>query len=184
MKYDLCGYHCIDGRWKAAGDETFDALNPATGETLSPHFAEATIDEVNAAVLAARHALLAVRDRDPLWPAELLDAIASQIEGLGDELLDRGEAETALPRPRLTGERARTCGQLRMFAQIAREGSWVEAVIDRGDRNRQPLPKPDLRRMLVPRGPVAVFGASNFPFAYGACGGDTASALAGGNSVV
>jgi 2,5-dioxopentanoate dehydrogenase len=89
-----------------------------------------------------------------------------------------------LPRARLTGERARTCAQLRMFAQIVREGSWVEAVIDRGDPSRQPLPKPDLRRMLVPRGPVAVFGASNFPFAYGACGGDTASALAGGNPVV
>jgi NADP-dependent aldehyde dehydrogenase len=71
-----------------------------------------------------------------------------------------------------------------MFAQIVREGSWVEAVIDRGDPNRQPLPKPDLRRMLVPRGPVAVFGASNFPFAFGACGGDTASAVAGGNPVV
>ena len=79
-------------------------------------------------------AFLAVRERDPLWPAELLDAIASQIEALGDELLERGEAETALPRARLTGERARTCAQLRMFAQIVREGSWVEAVIDRAIR--------------------------------------------------
>jgi NADP-dependent aldehyde dehydrogenase len=96
----------------------------------------------------------------------------------------RGEAETALPSARLTGERARTCGQLRMFAEIVREGSWVEAVIDTGDPKRQPLPKPDLRRMFRPRGPVAVFGASNFPFAFGTCGGDTASALAGGNPVV
>lgn len=184
MKCELSGRHWIDGRWKAAGDEAFDAVNPATGQTLTPHFAEATINEVDAAVSAARGAFLTVRDRDLLWPADLLEEIASQIEALGDELLERGEAETALPRARLTGERARTCAQLRMFAQIVREGSWVEAVIDRGDPNRQPLPKPDLRRMLVPRGPVAVFGASNFPFAFGTCGGDTASALAGGNPVV
>ena len=184
MKYELCGRHWIDGRWKATGDETFGAVNPATGETLAPQFAEATNNEVDAAVSAAHQSLIAVRERDPRWPAELLDAIASQIEGLGDELLERGESETALPRARLTGERARTCSQLRMFAQIVREGSWVEAVIDRADPSRQPLPKPDLRRMLVPRGPVAVFGASNFPFAFGACGGDTASALASGNPVV
>jgi alpha-ketoglutaric semialdehyde dehydrogenase len=184
MKHELCGQHRIDGQWTAAGNETFGALNPATGEALAPHFAEATANEVDAAAAAARGAFSIVRELSPLWPAELLDGIASQIEGLGDELLERGEVETALPRPRLTGERARTCGQLRMFAQIVREGSWVEAVIDRGDPNRQPLPKPDLRRMLVPRGPVAVFGASNFPFAFGACGGDTASALASGNPVV
>src|SRR3954468_6341305 len=184
MIYELCGRHWINGRWRASGEETFNALNPATGETLEPPFAEASIDEVDAAVSGARRAFLGVRDRDPRWPAELLDAIASQIEGLGDELLERGEAETALPRARLTGERARTCAQLRMFAAIVREGSWVEAVIDEPDPNRQPLPKPDLRRMFVPRGPVAVFGASNFPFAFGACGGDTASALAAGNPVV
>ncbi|HEX5472118.1 MAG TPA: aldehyde dehydrogenase (NADP(+)), partial [Lacipirellulaceae bacterium] len=123
-------------------------------------------------------------DGDPRWSADLLEAIASQIEALGDELLERGELETALPRPRLIGERARTCGQLRMFAKIVRDGSWVEAVIDRADPNRQPLPKPDLRRMFVPRGPAVVFGASNFPFAFGTCGGDTASAIAGGNPVV
>src|SRR6478752_4006119 len=98
MKYELCGRHWIDGRWKAAGDATFDAVNPANGESLMPHFAEATVNDVDAAVSAARHALLAVRERDPLWPAELLDAIAAQIEGFGDDLLERGEAETALPR--------------------------------------------------------------------------------------
>src|SRR5262249_3950238 len=133
---------------------------------------------------AARRAFETTRDHDPLWPAKLLDAIAAQIDALGDGLLERGELETALPRARLTGERARTCGQLRMFAQIVRDGSWVDAVIDRADPNRQPLPKPDLRRMLISRGPVAVFGASNFPFAFGTCGGDTASALAGGNPVI
>src|SRR5215211_1482113 len=162
MKYQLCGQHWISGRWIASSAETYNALNPATGETLEPPIAEATIEEVDAAASGARQAFLAVQDRDPRWPAELLDGIASQIEGLGDQLLERGEAETALPRVRLTGERARTCAQLRMFAEIVREGSWVEAVIDQADPNRQPLPKPDLRRILIPRGPVAVFGASNF----------------------
>ncbi len=184
MKYELCGRHWIGGSWTAPGRETFDAVNPANGEALTPHFAEAAIGEVDAALLAARDAFLAVRERDPRWPADLLEAIASQVEGLGDDLLERGELESALPRARMTGERARTCAQLRMFAQIVREGSWVEAVIDLADPSRQPLPKPDLRRMLVPRGPVAVFGASNFPFAFGACGGDTASAIAAGNPVI
>src|SRR5439155_17617237 len=106
------------------------------------------------------------------------EAIAAKIMDLGDALLERGEAETALPRPRLTGERARTTNQLKMFAQIVRDGSWVDATIDTADPTRTPAPRPDLRRMFKPRGPVAVFGASNFPFAFGAVGGDTASALA------
>src|SRR3954468_3856713 len=184
MNLQLTGQHLINDKWSAQNGNQFGALNPASGDALTPKFAEATADEVNAALTAAQAAFEQTRKLDPLWPATLLDAIASQIEALGDDLLERGELETALPRPRLTGERARTCGQLRMFAQVVREGSWVEAVIDTADPNRQPLPKPDLRRMLIPRGPVAVFGASNFPFAYGACGGDTALALAGGNSVV
>src|SRR5439155_20623256 len=123
-------------------------------------------------------------DLPPRWSADLLDAIASKIMDLGDALLERGEAETALPRVRLTGERARTTGQLKMFAQIVRDGSWVDATIDTADPKRTPAPKPDLRRMLRPCGPVAVFGASNFPFAFGAVGGDTASALVAGCPVV
>jgi 2,5-dioxopentanoate dehydrogenase len=184
MNHELSGRHLIEGDWKSSGGTTFEAKNPATGDALVPVFAEATVAEVDAALSAAQHAFLEVRQRDPYWPAELLEAIASQIESLGDILLERGEQETALPRARLMGERARTCGQLRMFANIVREGSWVEAVIDLGDPNRQPMPKPDLRRMLIPRGPVVVFGASNFPFAFGVCGGDTASALAAGNPVI
>jgi NADP-dependent aldehyde dehydrogenase len=186
MALELCGRNLIEGRWIGAateGEATFEAVNPATGEPIAPTFVEATADDVDAALSAARAAFLAARERDTRWPAELLEAIASQIEALGDELLERGEQETALPRARLTSERSRTCAQLRMFAQMVREGSWVEAVIDLADSNRQPLPKPDLRRMFVPRGPVAVFGASNFPLAFGVCGGDTASALAGGNPV-
>jgi len=103
---------------------------------------------------------------------------------LGDELLKRAHLETGLPEARLTGERARTAGQLRLFAQIAREGSWVDARIDHAIPDRQPAPKPDLRRMLIPIGPVVVFGSSNFPLAFSVAGGDTASALATGNPVV
>src|SRR3954453_16118464 len=101
--YDLSGRHWINGRWNVSDGEPFNALNPAIGETLNPPFAEATVDEVDAAVSGARQAFLAVRDRDPRWPAELLDAIALQVEELGDQLLERAEAETALLRPRLIG---------------------------------------------------------------------------------
>ena len=110
--------------------------------------------------------------------------MAAEIEALGDALLARAQAETGLPLPRLTGERARTCGQLRLFAAVVREGSWVDARIDPALPDRQPLPRPDLRRMLIALGPVAVFGASNFPLAFSVAGGDTASALAAGCPVV
>jgi NADP-dependent aldehyde dehydrogenase len=167
-----------------ASETLLYATNPATGAQLQPGFAEAGDADVNAAVAAAVAAFNQTLDLPPRWPADFLDATADRIMSLGDALLERGEAETALPRPRLTGERARTVGQLKMFAGTVREGSWVDAVIDTADPARTPLPKPDLRRMLRPRGPVAVFGASNFPFAFGTLGGDTASALAAGCPVV
>ena len=116
--------------------------------------------------------------------AAFLERIADEIVALGDALLERANQETALPLARLTGERGRTVNQLKMFAALVREGSWVDARIDRAQPDRQPLPKPDLRRMLIPLGPVAVFGASNFPFAFSVAGGDTASALAAGCPVV
>jgi NADP-dependent aldehyde dehydrogenase len=164
--------------------QTFHATNPATGERLEPAFREASDAEVNAAAAAATRAFDATADLPPRWAADFLDAIADRILSLGDALLERGEAETALPRARLTMERARTVGQIKMFAGVVRDGSWVDAVIDTADPKRTPMPKPDLRRMLRPRGPVAVFGASNFPFAFGTLGGDTASAIAAGCPVV
>ena len=115
--------------------------------------------------------------------ARLLEEIAAEIVALGDDLLATADAETGLGLPRLQGERARTVGQLRLFAAVVREGSWVDARIDTRDAARTP-PKPDLRRMLVPVGPVVVFAASNFPFAFSVAGGDTASALAAGCPVV
>src|SRR5690349_5684721 len=174
---NLTGQHLIDGQWKRAGGATamFNGVNPATGEPLPPPISEAGSPEVDAAAKAATAAFEQSLDLPPRWQADLLDAIAAKIMDLGDALLERGEAETALPRPRLTGERARTTNQLKMFASIVRDGSWVDATIDRADPSRKPAPKPDLRRMIIPRGPVAVFGASNFPFAFGAVGGDTAS---------
>ncbi|UXE68167.1 MAG: aldehyde dehydrogenase (NADP(+)) [Chryseotalea sp. WA131a] len=116
--------------------------------------------------------------------AIFLDALAAEIEALGQPLIAKAMEETNLPEARLVGERGRTCNQLRQFAALVKEGSWVEARIDTATPDRAPLPKPDLRKMMVPLGPVVVFGASNFPFAYSTAGVDTASALAAGCSVV
>src|SRR5690606_4542245 len=114
----------------------------------------------------------------PAERAAFLRAIAEEILALDSILLARAGSETGLPEGRLTGERGRTVGQLRLFAEVLEEGSWVGARIDTALPDRAPLPRPDLRRMLVPIGPVAVFGASNFPLAFSVAGGDTASALA------
>ncbi len=119
----------------------------------------------------------------PVKRAAFLEAIADEIEKLRGQLVEIANEETNLPLARLNGELTRTTGQLKMFATLIKEGSWVEASIDRADNNRNP-PKPDLRKMLVPLGSVIVFGASNFPFAFSTAGGDTASALASGCSVV
>ena len=184
MQIPLTGKQLIAGRWVAAGREFLPAVNPATGETLAPPFAVATSAEVATALNAAAGVFPVTRNLSVARRVELLETIAAQILALGDELLQRAHAETGLPLARLTGERARTCGQFHHFAGVLREGSWTGAVIDTADPQRQPLPKPDVRRVARPLGPVVVFGAGNFPFAYGACGGDTASALAAGNPVV
>jgi len=115
--------------------------------------------------------------------ADFLETIAAEIEKLREQLVDVAHQETNLPIGRLNGEITRTTSQLTMFADLIKEGSWVEACIDTADISRTP-PKPDIRRMLMPVGPVIVFGASNFPFAFSTAGGDTASALASGSSVV
>ncbi|HEY1684192.1 MAG TPA: aldehyde dehydrogenase (NADP(+)) [Tepidisphaeraceae bacterium] len=183
--HKLTGSHLIDGQWRQErSSRTFDAIDPSTGATLPPVFFSAVGTEANSAAEAAKRAFDLSLDLPPKWSADLLDKIAANILDLGNALLERVEKETALPRARVTGERGRTVNQLKMFAGIAREGSWGDATIDTADPNRQPLPKPDLRRMLRARGPIAVFGASNFPLAFGVCGGDTASALAAGNSIV
>lgn len=142
-----------------------------------------SINEVQAVMQRAALAFPAYRRTTAEQRAVFLETIAQYIEDLGDTLISKASEETNLPAARLAGERGRTTMQLRMFAKMLREGSWVEAVIDTAIADKNP-PRPDLRKMLVPTGPVVVFGASNFPFAYSTAGGDTASALAAGCPVV
>nr|WP_245563681.1 aldehyde dehydrogenase (NADP(+)) [Spirosoma luteum] len=164
--------------------DSFQGINPATGQPLPGSFQEATAAEVAQACEQAAVAFVEYRKKSGTEKADFLEKIADEIDGIGDELLQRAQAESGLPLPRLTGERGRTTGQLRLFAEYLREGSWVNARIDTALPDRQPLPRPDLRQMLRPLGPVGVFGASNFPLAFSVAGGDTASALAAGCPIV
>lgn len=182
---DLHGKNIIGGKSVASANaKTFQATAAVTGEKMQPLFREATAAESGEALKLAVEAFETYRALPPERIAEFLDKAADEIMRLGDDLIKRANLETALPEPRLIGERARTVSQLKMFAEIVREGSWLEATIDRAIPDRKPLPKPDLRRMLIPLGPVVVFGASNFPLAYSVAGGDTASALASGCPVI
>lgn len=164
--------------------ETFKAVNPATNEMLDGYFGISTKDQIDAAVSSAVSAFDVYRKKDKDSIADFLDRAAEEILNLGDALLERCHLETALPLARLTGERGRTMNQLKLFASVVREGSWVDARIDTAVPDRAPTPKSDIRHMLIPIGPVAVFGASNFPLAFSVAGGDTASALAAGCPVV
>lgn len=167
-----------------SGSYTFRAYNPTLGAEIDPEFHEASSEEVEQTMRLAEQAFHAYRQVPAERRAEFLDRAAEEIQNLGDELIERCNAETALPEARLIGEQARTVGQIRMFAELIREGSWVDARIDQADPDRAPIPKPDTRLMQMSVGPVVVFGASNFPLAFSAAGGDTASALAAGCSVV
>jgi acyl-CoA reductase-like NAD-dependent aldehyde dehydrogenase len=167
-----------------ASSTGFRARNPSTGEPFGAEFVEATEAMVDRALVAAEGAFEPYRAAAPSARAAFLRRIGDEIVALGDELLELASAETALPPGRLTGERGRTVGQLRMFAERVEEGSWVEARIDPAQPERAPAARPDIRRMLIPLGPVGVFGASNFPLAFSVAGGDTASALAAGCPVV
>lgn len=169
------------------GDEQglpFRGVNPQTGESLEPAFYPASQPEVEEAVRLAAAAFESFRQLTGRERGLFLRTIASRIESMGDLLTNRAVAETGLPVARIQGETGRTCGQLRMFATLIEEGSWVDARIDRADPQRQPVPKPDVRSMLRPLGPVVVFGASNFPLAFSVAGGDTASAFAAGCPVI
>lgn len=181
---NLTGSQLIANQTSQQSDRHFSAIDPKTGEALAPPFFEATKAEVDIAVQAAHQAFPAYRKRLAEERAAFLDQIAEEIMVLGEELVERAVAETALPAGRIQGERGRTCNQLRLFAEVVREGSWVDARIDTAQPDRKPLPKPDVRQMHIPLGPVAIFGASNFPLAFSVAGGDTASALAAGCPVV
>ncbi len=164
--------------------ETFNALNPATGEKLPVDFYDTTDDQLESATMQASIAFSIYKQKSSEQKALFLEQIAAEIEELGNELIEICNQETALPEQRLLGERGRTCNQLRLFASVVKEGSWVGARIDTAQPNRQPIPKSDIRLMHVPLGPVVVFGASNFPLAFSVAGGDTASALAAGCPVI
>src|SRR6185437_10228609 len=182
---ELHGKNLIAGKAVAStGAKTFSGINAASGEKLSPLFYEATLAEADQAVALAEKAFEEYRRQPAGKIAAFLDRIAEEIFKLGEELIQRASVETGLPEARLVGERNRTMNQFKMFAELLREGSWLEASIDRAQPDRKPSPKVDLRRMLVPLGPVVVFGASNFPLAYSVGGGDTASALAAGCPVI
>jgi alpha-ketoglutaric semialdehyde dehydrogenase len=166
------------------GDYTFKAYNPSVGMEMDPVFTGASTAEVDRSLALAAGAFDEYRQKSPDERADFLERVAAEIEALGDDLIQRGMTETGLPEARLIGERGRTVGQIRMFSALVKEGSWVDARIDHALPDREPLPKPDVRLMLMPMGPVVVFGASNFPLAFSVAGGDTASALAAGCPVV
>jgi alpha-ketoglutaric semialdehyde dehydrogenase len=180
----LLGLSLIGAREGVRGGEPMYASNPTTGQRLQPAFISATPEEVDLSARLAAEAFGVYRRVSGRDRGAFLRTIAAKIESIAEDVIERAGQETALPRARLQAETARTCGQLRLFAQVAEEGSWVNARVDRADLNRQPAPKPDIRSMLRPLGPVVVFGASNFPLAFSVAGGDTASALAGGNPVI
>ncbi|WP_016914788.1 aldehyde dehydrogenase (NADP(+)) [Vreelandella stevensii] len=160
------------------------AIDPTTGKLLEPVYRGGGQAEVERACVLAEAAFDSYRDTSLKQRAAFLETIANEIEALGDALIERAMAETGLPRARLEGERGRTCGQLRLFASVVRAGDWLGVRIDPALPERQPMPRVDLRQCQIALGPVAVFGASNFPLAFSVAGGDTASALAAGCPVV
>jgi NADP-dependent aldehyde dehydrogenase len=180
---EITGKSYIAGKWVNPGGESFQSFNPYSMESMY-NFTSCGHAEIEQAAKAAESAFQQYRNLDGEAIGRFLNSIADEIEALGDQLLNVADSETGLGLVRLTGERGRTCGQLRAFAELVIEGEWVQASIDTAIPDRAPVPKPDLRRMMIGIGPVVVFGASNFPFAFSTLGGDTASALAAGNPVI
>jgi alpha-ketoglutaric semialdehyde dehydrogenase len=180
----LSGRSLIGFREGTSSGDPLYARNPATGQPLQPGFIPATAEEVDRAAKLAAEAFTYYRRTTGRDRGAFLRKIAEKIEAITGDIVERAGQETALPVSRLQSETARTCNQLRLFAQVAEEGSWVNARIDHAEPERKPLPKPDIRSLMRPLGPVVVFGASNFPLAFSVAGGDTASALAGGNTVI
>ncbi|WP_025733274.1 aldehyde dehydrogenase (NADP(+)) [Carnimonas nigrificans] len=160
------------------------AINPATDEQLEPAYPGGTQVEVEHACKLAWSAFDTYRETSLEDRAKFLETVADEIEAIGEDLIERAVAESGLSQSRIQGERGRTCGQLRLFAKTVRTGEWLDVRIDPGMPDRQPMPRVDLRQRHIALGPVAVFGASNFPLAFSVAGGDTASALAAGCPVI
>jgi len=181
---ELTGFNFIGGKLSGEGKTSFRAINPAVNAELPVLFFEATQSEIEQAISKAEEAFPKYSSKSGKERALFLETIAEQILALGERLIKRCCEETGLPEARITSERGRTVNQLKLFASLLKEGSWVEARIDTAEANRQPIPKPDIRSMRRALGPTGVFGASNFPLAFSVAGGDTTSALAAGCTVV
>lgn len=179
----LTGKNIIGNNLSQLSETSFYGENPSTGKKLEPVFYEASQEEINRAIEKASEAFQQYRNKTGMQKADFLEAIAEEILAI-DDLITRASEESGLPEARITGERGRTVGQLKLFAQLLRDGSWVDARIDNADPERKPIPKVDIRSMQKALGPAGVFGASNFPLAFSVAGGDTVSALAAGCPVV
>ncbi|MEO6393251.1 MAG: aldehyde dehydrogenase (NADP(+)) [Pyrinomonadaceae bacterium] len=184
MDLELLGTSIIGGNRGAATKDTLRAVDPHSGQPIEPSFHSATIAELEQAIKLAAAARREFDTCPGVKRAGFLRAIAEKMEGMGDLLIARATLESGLPFKRIRSELGRTCDQLRQFAGVVEEGSWVDARIDRADPDRKPLPKPDVRSLKRAVGPAAIFCASNFPLAFSVAGGDTASALAAGCPVV
>jgi len=180
----ITGQNIIGFSRSSKGSTSFTSFNPVTNKALNERFFTATQDEINEAMNKASVAFKAFKKIPTSVRANFLREIAIQINACSETLTAQAILETGLPEVRIKGETGRTCGQLKLFADLIEEGSWVDARIENANPDRTPLPKPDLRSMLTPLGPVVVFGASNFPLAFSTAGADTASALAAGCPVV
>jgi alpha-ketoglutaric semialdehyde dehydrogenase len=180
----ITGQMLIAGSPVRGSGKALHAFDPSAGETLEPAYQHGDSSHVDAACSAAAAAFNDYRATNTDRRAQFLEAIASNIEANKDAIVARATVETGLPTARIIGEVGRTAGQLRLFASVLREGSWNGVRIDPALPDREPAPRPDIRQRSIPLGPVAVFGASNFPLAFSVAGGDTASALAAGCPVV
>lgn len=180
----LTGQMIIAGTPVTGTGAEIRGFDPAAGEALDPVYRHGDSADVEAAAAAAAAAFPVYRATTSEQRAQFLEAIAARLEAVSEALIARAVAESGLPQARITGEVGRTTGQLRLFAGVLREGSWNGARIDTALPDRAPLPRPDIRQRFIPLGPVAVFGASNFPLAFSVAGGDTASALAAGCPVI
>ncbi len=180
----ITGKNYIGNSQSVKGNKTYKTFNPQLNTENEHVFVEATSEEIDQAVTLASKAFKTFRTISGEKKSTFLNAIADEILNLNDKLIQTFCSESGLPEGRAKGERGRTIGQLRMFADLVKEGTWVEASIDTAIPKRKPIPRPDLRQMLIPLGPVVVFGASNFPLAYSTAGGDTAAALAAGCPVI
>lgn len=180
----ILGVALINGADERGNGAAFQAWNPALGEYMEADFHTVDQEQIARACTLAQAAFDPFRATSNEERAHFLDTVADQIVAIGDDLIVQAMAESGLPRARLEGERGRTVGQMKLFATLLREGSWQDLRIDSALPERAPLPRPDMRMRLIGVGPVAVFGASNFPLAFSVGGGDTAAALAAGCPVV